>query len=428
MKLYISILLIFFCFTQIFSQRKVNVKQLRSKFVLSKSRVSFKNELKKTFKQTFATELNSKTEKLWKEAFYKAENAYFKSAAIYSALKTALNDYQNRRSKFIYAAIETSSSLYPNSFSDEINKIFEVTNNAKVFCIAANYLIHNNYSKRTSKFYVKEITKRFKRWELNPTLKIFHEFLLHPKKDRLKKIPSLVDLLKYPVQKNKTIIYTFFRNDRNFPGITVIKSPTGKFLRTKSDSIFHIEQLGISLANLPGYLSDGNTPEGIFSIVGWYITPTESIGPTPNVLTRLPFEVSPQIYYHNQEIKKWKIEDYKHLLPQSWQNYFPLQEAFYAGKSGRKLLIMHGSTDDLTFYKNQPYYPHTPTQGCVSSIELWDESTGKCIRSDQAKLMNAFFSTGVFEGFLIVVNIDDKKAPVTLNEIKDLILEAEKTK
>ena len=91
----------------------------------------------------------------------------------------------------------------------------------------------------------------------------------------------------------------------------------------------------------------------------------------------------------------------------------------------RKLLIMHGSTDDLTFYKNQQYYPHTPTQGCISSIELWNESTGKCIRSDQAKLMNAFFSTGVLEGFLIVVNIDDKKAPVTLDELKSLILKAE---
>jgi len=39
--------------------------------------------------------------------------------------------------------------------------------------------------------------------------------------------------------------------------------------------------------------------------------------------------------------------------------------------------------------------------------------------------MNAFFSTGVLEGFLIVVNIDDKKAPVTLDELKSLILKAE---
>lgn len=425
MKLYIFILLTFLCFTQTFSQREVNVKQLHSKFVLSDSRINFKNELRETFKQTFAAELNNKTEKLWKAAFYKAENAYFKSTEIYSALKTALNNYQNRKSKFIYAAIETSSSLYPNSFSVEINKIFESTENAKVFCIAVNYLIRNNFSKRTSEFYAKEVTKRFKRWELNPTLKIFHEFLLHPKKEWLKKIPSLVDLLKYPVQNNKTIIYTFFRNDRNFPGITIIKGPDSKFLRTKSGSIFHIEQLGISLANLPGYLSNGNTPEGIFSIVGWYITPTESIGPTPNVLTRLPFEVDPQVYYHIKNYTNWKIEDYKNLLPKSWRNYFPMQEAFYAGKSGRKLLIMHGSTDDLTFYKNQPYYPHTPTQGCISSIELWNESTGKCIRSDQAKLMNAFFSTGVLEGFLIVVNIDDKKAPVTLDELKSLILKAE---
>ena len=78
---------------------------------------------------------------------------------------------------------------------------------------------------------------------------------------------------------------------------------------------------------------------------------------------------------------------------------------------------MHGSVDDLNFYKNEPYFPLTPSKGCLTTKEIWSDETGMNIESEQTKLMNAFFSTGELEGFLVVVDINDKEANVTIEEI-----------
>jgi hypothetical protein len=240
-------------------------------------------------------------------------------------------------------------------------------------------------------------------------------------------MPSVKDLLAHHFQKGKTIIYSIFRKERDYPGITVIKKPGGNFVRNDSGEIFHIKHLARSLSDLPYYLKNGNTPQGIYSVVGFYLSPTESIGPTPNVLTRIPYEVPPSIFYHDTTFgRRWNLSDYLNLIPESWKDYQPLQNAYHGGKIGRRKIVMHGSVDDLSFYKDKPFYPLTPTRGCIVSKEIWDEETGKNIESDQAKLMNAFFSTGELDGFLVVLEINDKKKPVNIEEIKPYILDAEK--
>ena len=108
-------------------------------------------------------------------------------------------------------------------------------------------------------------------------------------------------------------------------------------------------------------------------------------------------------------------------MPDSWKNYFPIYQSFYSGMIGRKLIIMHGSADELNYFKDFPYFPFTPTRGCLSSIEIWDENTGYCIESDQAKLINSFFSTHQTKGFLIVVELDDKKENISISDILPFI-------
>ncbi|MCB9250329.1 MAG: hypothetical protein H6613_18150 [Ignavibacteriales bacterium] len=78
---------------------------------------------------------------------------------------------------------------------------------------------------------------------------------------------------------------------------------------------------------------------------------------------------------------------------------------------------MHGSTDELKFFSKKPYYPLTSTRGCLSSKEIWDTESGKCLESDQVKLINAFNSTKQKKGFLVILEINDKQENVTLEEI-----------
>ena len=405
----ILIILIFFSsinFLQ--AQRKVDREKLFSDYAKKENREKTKNDFFKRIERIFSGEIK---EADWIDAFLEVELLLYKDSLVNNALEQGLRSYQKRSDKFNRQTIETAYTLYPKQFSKIVRDIFNSTNNKKVFSVASHYLLKNNFL--SSQEILNILKSKFPKAGDDPILK----YLIIDLKNETKELPSLTDLLHHDFQKDKTIIYSIHRKNRRYPGLTIIKAPNGKFVRNADSSIFSIPQLALSAANLPGYMKNGNTPQGIFSVVGFYISPTETLGPTPNVLTRIPFEVSTKIFYHGEvQSSQWNLEDYKNLLPASWQNFPPIMESFYAGKSGRRLIVMHGSTDDLSFYEDEPFYPLTPTRGCLTTKEIWNED-GTNKLSDQAKLMNAFFSTGKLEGFLVVVEIDDKKAPVNIEEI-----------
>ena len=415
-------LFLFLFIGTVHGQRKVDVNKLHSDYVKTENKIKRQTEIKEKLKSFAGKQPSKYNFKNWVKVLYQIETLYIDNFESEKIVGTVLENYKHIPTKLLYVGIETATAVFSNKFTKIINEIFKTTNNADIFVIAANYLINNDFESRNYEFYLSEVEKRFKNWKNKPRLFLFHEYLLKSEQERLKKLPDLSALFSHKFLPGKTIIFSMFRKNRNYPGITIIRKPNGNFLRNRNGELFYVNQLGLSYANLPGYLSNGNTPKGIFSIVGWYITPTESIGPTPNILTRLPFEISVKEFFHNSlSEKKWTKEIYMRLLPESWQNYLPIYETFYAGKAGRKLLIMHGSTDDLEYYVDKPYYPLTPTRGCLSTKEIWDKNTGTCFDSDQAKLMNAFFSTGVLEGFLVVLDIDDKAEPVELDDILELL-------
>jgi hypothetical protein len=120
------------------------------------------------------------------------------------------------------------------------------------------------------------------------------------------------------------------------------------------------------------------------------------------------------------------LQSYKNLLPTSWQNYFPIYGTYYAGKAGRTEIIAHGTTIDPSFFKGKSFYPISPTLGCLCTKEIWSEDNGDRLLSDQQALADAFNSTGNLKGYLVVVDLDNKKMPVTVNEVVMQILKAEK--
>ena len=397
-----------------FSQNKINSSKLYSDYALKKSREEYKRELNQKINAVFSKELNSSAEDEWISLFREVGLIYYRTDEIYNAVMKAVRYSPSASVKFNRSLVETILILYPDKFPDFIDKIWQSTYDPTLFGYTTNAKLNPNDSLSIRKKYSDELKRRFPNWENIPQLRFLNYYLLN----RETKTPDLKELLAHPFMEGKTIIYSLQRTNRKYPGITIIKKPDGTFVKGKNDSIFYVKQLALSVSGLPGYLSQGNTPQGIFSVVGFYVSPTPSIGPTAAVLTRIPFEVPTKLFYHGAvKDKKWKVEDYKNLLPEHWKDYLPMYEAFYAGKSGRRKIVMHGSVDDLNFYKDQPYFPLTPSKGCLTTTEIWSEETGKNIRSDQTKLMNAFFSTGELEGFLIVVNINDKENDVTIEEI-----------
>jgi hypothetical protein len=99
------------------------------------------------------------------------------------------------------------------------------------------------------------------------------------------------------------------------------------------------------------------------------------------------------------------------------KNYEPLFESLYAGMAGRTEIIAHGTTVNPEYYKAQPYFPISPTQGCLCTKEIWSAVDGKRMESDQQKLVDAVKKAGGADGYCIVIEIDDQQKPVSLKEI-----------
>lgn len=407
------------------AQNQIEIGQLRSDYILKENRVLFREQFKQRTKNTLTGSLSKQNEKLWMSRFREVSLNLYMSNDVLEGLTKAIRYAESSSPKFQSSAIETIYTLCPDFSRNEIYNIFMNTKDVNVFGTASYFLLNHPSNPLEAKIISEMLVQKFPGWADDKILSMLKSDLdgEYPFPTR----SQLTALLRHDFQKDKTIIYTFHRKNRKFPGVTVIKQPDGKFVRDDYGKILGINQLALSVSNLPGYLSQGNTPQGIFSIVGFYVSPTESIGPTANVITRIPFEVAPKIFYHDAaKNSDWKIDNYINLLPTELKNFVPILESFYAGKMGRRLIVMHGSTDDLTFYEGQPYYPLTPSKGCITAKEIWDENTGRCIESDQVKLMNAYFSTGELKGFLVVINLDNQQKPVSLDDISEFIIEAEK--
>ena len=81
---------------------------------------------------------------------------------------------------------------------------------------------------------------------------------------------------------------------------------------------------------------------------------------------------------------------------------------------------MHGTTIDPAYYKGQSYYPQTPSLGCLCSYEEWDVN-GKRIISNQQKLVDKLNGIGATNGYVVVIDINDKKENVQLKEFQKLL-------
>jgi hypothetical protein len=137
----------------------------------------------------------------------------------------------------------------------------------------------------------------------------------------------------------------------------------------------------------------------------------------------MPHETSPQYFLKDTGLKNiaWSLDNYKKMLPKSLQNDQSLYESFYAGKAGRTEIIAHGTTVNPAYYKTQPYYPLTPTLGCLATKEIWSNVDGKRMETDQQKLVDALKKAGGANGYCIGIEIDDQQKPVSMDEILSLL-------
>lgn len=416
-------LFIFIFFLCLLNSSFITAQQAYSSFTTIEERQKFDDKLQKQIvDENLLITLNEENEEQWLKAFWGAGFGMIKNDLVQSSIYKTLEYFENASAEFQRAVLETVYTLYPFEFNVQMKQIAEKTTNPKIFAMALNYILRNKFIPDEDASAL--LKNKFGKWEENPILFALHSFSTN--NDEAEK-PSLLDLLSAPLEKGKTVIFSIQRQNRDYAGIAIVRNSDGKFARDEFGNFFHVPQLARALSNMPGYITNGNTPQGILSLQGIDTSKNIFIGTTPNIQTVLPYEVDVSKYLHSDidSLKRWNKNFYESLLPQSWKNYIPIYEAYYAGKAGRTEIIAHGTTVNPKYYLGKTYYPNTPTLGCLSAKEIWDDE-GNRVLSDQLALVSTYKSSGNLHGFLVVVEIDNKNMPVVIDELALKILKAEK--
>lgn len=378
----------------------------------------------------FAKPIARETAEQWKGAFWGMLVLRERSDVTRRGCAEFLAHFNDAPSDVQRQGLEAVYGIYPDEFISEVAAILPGIEQPKLFAMAALYLARADSTRRAS--LVEAMKQEFPDWVSNPILFMLHHNLTIDTREELKARPPLAQLFAAPMAKNHPVIFSVQRLDRRHPGLAVLRMSDGRFLRNADGTIFHIPQMALSDSNLPGYITNGCTPEGIFSIQGTGVSQGNVfIGKTPFLWSVVPFEVPQEDFLHagkgDAAQPAMEMDVYTALLPESWRGYAPIREAWYAGKAGRNEMLIHGTTIDPEIHRGQPWYPYSPSLGCLTALEIWSPEDGHALLSDQLSLLNAFLSSGTDKGFLVVVDIDDQQAPVSLGEIVTAISAAEAT-
>ncbi len=201
----------------------------------------------------------------------------------------------------------------------------------------------------------------------------------------------------------KVVVVCILNTDRHLPGQIMVRDTAGNWIKDVAGNIASLPVLALSHSNLPYYYKGGNTPQGVFLMNGFSVSKNGFIGPTPNVQLGLPFEKPARLFFGNDTDSIYTVGLYKNLLPEKYRQHPPLMQAYHAGALGRNEIIAHGSTGFPGFYRGKSFYGFTPSEGCLSFKEDWDDATGYLISSDQLKLNELLVRAGGPFGYWIVV-------------------------
>ena len=386
--------------------------------------------IQKSIQKNLAAPLTIDTEADWEDAFYAIQLINYNPTLVKAKIITASTQLSKQTISFQKSFWTLCYKRFPIQFFTHAKNTIDTTIDYKLMALAGEYILADNKKLNYASTIFNKIYALF---EKDSSLKT-NPFILSltgncryamgfatetPQQRSLNLLKFIPDFLRANYLPNNTIVFSFQRKNRNYPGLAIVRKPNGSFVKNATGSYFDVPQLARSVNNLPSYLTSGNTPQGVFRMSGLGVSKIEAIGVTPNLQLTLPVEGTKQHFFRDSSIvdNNWTIDDYKKILPKNWRKNLPLYEAYFAGLAGRNEIIAHGTTVNTMFYKNQPYYPHTPTEGCLCTKEIWSTVDGKRLESNQQKLIDAVKQAGGAEGYLIVIELEDVNKPVTVTDI-----------
>ncbi len=413
-----------------FSIAQTKCEDIYSDFVLYQKRVSMEKDLhERIIAKTFSMPLDSNSEYKYELACSAISQFLFINNDIEKAFEKLFFKYDSLEYDTKKSFLEALYAVEQKKYFINVQQILMKENDPKLFSMCAVYLYRADTSADNCNAIKIKMVENFPGYDSLIILNELQNYLSYHSSLMHQKTPDIVQFFSYQKNINQKIIYSFQRWNRDYAGLAVVQNADGNFVKDASGRLLIFEQLARSGSDLPYFITNGSTPQGIYSIQGTNVAHNNFIGPTPNIQLIMPFENTWKKYFHADTDSIFdSLMLYKKLLPPSWKNYEPMMEAWNAGKIGRTEIIAHGTALDPEYFKDKPFYPLTPTLGCLCAKELWNPTTGRLLVSEQFNLVSAFQSTTGNKGFLFVINIDDQQKAVSRIEVENFVKKFEALK
>ena len=360
--------------------------------------------------------------------------------AVLAHLLRVLPNAAEKSAAYQRELLTAAHTLYWKETAPLIPALLPQIRTPREFAIAAYTLLRADNAAMQRQMLLAAMLVNFPDWNEEPRLRALERRLRVDPLDDLAQRPPLADLLAAPMLAGYPIVFSFQRRDRERFGLALVRGADGRFVKNADGGYFNIAQLALARSNLPGTITNGNTPQGVFVIKGTGTATNRWIGPTPYLQSMLPVEAPVALFdapYAGAELpaitlednrRLWTLLTYERFLPVSWRGYFPIKEALLAGLAGRDEILAHGNTVNPAYYRGQSYFSAAPSAGCLVAAEYWSKDDGTLVHSDQLALVKAFVSTGKDVGYLVVVDIDDQPRAVLLGDVIEAVLAAERAR
>ena len=374
----------------------------------------YKNITTRGINNKLSLSLSAETESDWAAAFGSMTFLQYHTPFTDAAVASAVERFSANNVELDKALVTYLYSMHINQYKETLGEKLEGIKDDYLYTLLADYLL----AAETGTYKLNELRKDIRTRYATRTANILQQAQIENlgRKDVAQEIAPFFAKEYLP---GKVLLISVQRKNRDWPGLVMVRDSSGNFLKINDSTYFSQPQLARSVSDLPYYFFNGNTPQGILRMDGFDTSRGAFIGPTTNVQFTLPFEYKAGHFFKDSLLADtgWSVSRYKDLLPKKLRNEPKLLEAWTAGKLGRSEIIAHGSTVDPNYYKDAKYFPLTPSQGCLSSKEIWNTSTGILMESDQLTLTRMISRAGGPQGYCIVVELNDEQKPVSIDEI-----------
>jgi hypothetical protein len=430
-------------------------EDIYSDFVFYQKRVALEKDLReRMIGRNFSLPLDSNTEDKYLSACWAVSQFLFASPEVERGFTTLFNGYDSLSYDTKKALLEAVYAVAPRQYISAVQAVLEKETDPKLFSMCAVYLYRSDTTTDNGNTLKIHMAEKFPGYDTAAILQELQTYLSYHTAYTQGKTPDIAGLFAHQRAIGQKVIYSFQRWNRDYPGLAIVQNADGRFVRDGQGRLLVFEQLARSGPDLPYFITNGSTPQGIYSIQGTDVSRTNFIGPTPNLQLLLPFEGKWTRYFQQSQDSARVPEQvdaaraggrqenagtgagadpgidslhlYRELLPPDWRDYAPMMEAWAAGRIGRTEIIAHGTTIDPEYFKDKPFYPLTPTMGCLCAKELWNPTSGHLLVSEQFNLVSAFLSTPGRKGYLYVINVDDQRKPVNRAEVERWVRQWEK--